>query len=156
MRPYFEVIMLLKEASRQFKLPLDDLKAMEKEGLLSEPLDDQSINNLAFLRYLWNNPVWLRRQLSRMNAKARLLFVRTVEFSKVETYIFSRYFNAPRGRHIEVGSVASELTRYYGIPITGELIRKIHAMRRKAQDARYYDRVKKRNAALQNPEPPGD
>jgi len=156
MRPYFEVTMLLKEASRQFKLPLGDLKAMEKEGLLSEPLDDQSINNLAFLRHLWNNPFWLRQQLSRMNTKARLLFVRTVEFSKMETYIFSRYYNAPRGRHIEVGTVASELARYYGVSVTADLIRTVYSMRRKAQDARYYDRVKKRNAALQNPQPSGD
>jgi hypothetical protein len=36
--------MTLEELSHQFKIPLEDLKAMRVEGLLSEPLHPQEIN----------------------------------------------------------------------------------------------------------------
>lgn len=41
--------MTLEEASHQFKIPLEYLKAMMVEGLLSEPLHHQEIKNLSFL-----------------------------------------------------------------------------------------------------------
>jgi len=133
--------MTLEEAAKQFSIPLDDLKRMEREGLLSDPLSLDEISNLAFLRYFWDDAFWLRRQFSRRNKKARKAFLQTVEFSKTEAYVFNRYFNAEK--RLFVRDVANELHVYYGVPVTGKLIQTIYRMRRKATDARHYDRKKR-------------
>ncbi len=135
--------MTFKEASHQFKIPIDDLKAMRSEGLLSEPLPPQEINNLSFLRYFWGRSEWLKRQLRRMNKKSRLALVRTAEYSKVEAYVFSRYYNAREEERFTVNQIASEVNKYYKTPITKKLIHRIYKMRRKAENARYYDRKKR-------------
>lgn len=137
--------MTLEEAARQFKMPLDDLKKMKGEGLLSDPLAPGEINNLSFLSYFWDDPFWIQRQLMQRNRKARIAFIRTVDLSKTETYIFNRYYNARKGRHLSVSTIASELNKYYGVPVTKDLKKKIYAIRKKAQDARHYYSRKSRN-----------
>jgi hypothetical protein len=136
--------MTFKEAAHHFRISHSDLKAMEKEGLLSEPLDRSSIDNLAFLSHIWGKSYWLKRQLRRMNTKTRHALVRTTDLGKVGSYIFSRYYNAEQGEQNPVRQVAAELNRYYGIPVTGKLFKQIRTIRRKAENARHYDR--RRNA----------
>lgn len=77
-------------------------------------LTPQELNNLSFLRYFWRKPRWLKMQMSKMNHKARLALVRTVDLSKIESYIFNRYFNAAPGEHHRVESIAEEISYYYG------------------------------------------
>jgi hypothetical protein len=136
--------MTFKEATHHLKIPLEDLREMEREGLLSEPLSEEDTNNLAFLSHFRGKSYWLKRQLTRMNTKARLALVRTADLGKVGSYIFNRYYNAEQGERNPVKQVASELNRYYGIPITGKLLREIRSLRRKAENARHYNR--RRNA----------
>jgi hypothetical protein len=134
--------MTLEEAAKQFRLPLEHLEKMRGEGLLSDPLSPQELNNLAFLRYFWRKPRWLKMQMSKMNHKARLALIRTAGLSKIESYVFNRYFNAAPGERHRVESIARELNYYYGIPVTGTLIRTIYAIRRKAENARHFERRK--------------
>jgi hypothetical protein len=77
-----------------------------------------------------------------MNYKARLALIRTADLSKVESYIYNRYFNAAPGERHRVESIAEELSYYYGIPVTGKLIQTIYTVRRKAENARYHERRK--------------
>jgi hypothetical protein len=88
--------MTLEELSHQFKIPLEDLKAMRVEGLLSEPLHPQEINNLSFLSYFWGKSVWIKRQLRRRNKKARQALMLTADLSKIESFIFNRYYNTQK------------------------------------------------------------
>jgi hypothetical protein len=136
--------MTFKEAAHHFRIPHSDLQAMEREGLLSEPLDRSSIDNLTFLSHIWGKSYWLKRQIRRMNTRARLALVRTSDLGKAGSYIFSRYYNAEQGEQNPVKQVAAELNRYYGIPVTGKLIKQIRTIRRKAENARHYGR--RRNA----------
>jgi hypothetical protein len=117
---------------------------MEKEGLLTEPLKQGSIDNLAFLSQFWGKSYWLKRQISRMNTKTRHALVRTSDLGKVGSYIFNRYYNAEQGERNPVKQVAEELNRYYGVPVTGKLLKQIRTIRRKVENARHYDR--RRNA----------
>jgi hypothetical protein len=143
--------MTLEEAAKQFRMPLEALKKMHGEGLLSDPLALDEISNLSFLSYFWGKPFWLRRQLMKMKVKSRLAFVRTVDFSKTEAYVFNRYYNVERGTRLSVGDIAQELKKYYGVPITKDLMRTIFRIRRKAQDARQYDSRKTRDELYGRP-----
>ncbi len=132
--------MTLEEASRQFKIDIDDLKVMVKEGLISDPIMESEINNLSFLSYFWEKSYWLKRQLSRMNKKARMSLVHTAGLSRIESYIFNRYYNA--SERLFVKQVAEEIRSNYGTPITKGLINTIYRIRRKARNARYQDQKK--------------
>jgi hypothetical protein len=136
--------MTFKEAAHHFRISHSDLKAMEKEGLLSEPLNQRDVDNLAFISQFWGKSYWLKRQISRMNTKTRHALVRVADLGKIGSYIFNRYYNAEQGDRNPVKQVAAELNRYYGIPITGKLLREIRSLRRKAENARHYNR--RRNA----------
>ncbi len=137
--------MTLEEAAKRFGIPLEDLTALRRAGLLREPVPPEDIVILSFLSQTWGKSRWLKRQLARFNRKARHALVRTAEFSKTEAYIFNRYYNAEKGKRLLVSDVAEELNLYYWTPITHDLIRKIFKIRRKARDARYYDRKNKRD-----------
>jgi hypothetical protein len=137
-------MMTFKEAADHFRIPHSDLQAMEKEGLLTEPLDRSSIDNLTFLSQFWGRSYWLKRQLSRMNTKTRHALVRTSDLGKIGSCIFNRYYNAEKGERNPAKQVADELNRYYSIPVTGKLLREIRTIRRKAENVRHYDR--RRNA----------
>ncbi len=70
----------------------------------------------------------------RMNKKARLALVRTADCSPVESYIFNRYYNARKGERLFVKQIASEVNKYYKIPITKKLINMMYKTRRKAEE----------------------
>ena len=135
--------MTFTEATEHFKMTVSDLQAMKREGLLSEPLSNKDLDNLEFLSHFWGTSYWLKRQLSRMNIKARRVLIRTAELGKVESYVFNRYYNAEIGERTSPKQVADELNRYYGVPVTAKLFKTIYAMRRKAGNARYYNRKRK-------------
>lgn len=128
--------MTIESVSKKFKISVRDIKRMAKENLISDPLTDEDMSNIAFLAHFWGKEFWVKRQLARKPMKKRMNIINTAGMSKVESYIFNRYLNAhsSNGKRISVKQLAYELNRTYHVPNNKHLKEIILKTRKKAEN----------------------
>lgn len=107
--------MTLKEASNFFDIPHKLLLHLQKKGLLHDPLEEQELSNLSFMRYIWKDKLVMKLSMTRWSKKERLKFVEQIELTKPEAYALNRYLNAKK--RVYLRQVAQELCHYYKLPL---------------------------------------
>ncbi len=128
--------MSLKKLSRQLKIPLQALKKMVSDGLISDPPTEQELNNLSFLAHFWGKKDWLQIQLTRFKRRQRMAILTTADMEKIDAYIFNRYFYATERLLVE--KVADEVSHYYKVPNNKRLKKRIYRVREKARKAKQH------------------
>lgn len=109
--------MTLKEAAHFFDIPQKLLLHFQKKGFLHDPLEEQELSNLSFMRYVWKDKLAMKLAMARWSKKERLKFVEQIELTKPEAYALNRYINAKAKRKVYLRQVAEELCHYYKIPL---------------------------------------
>lgn len=114
-----DVVKILK----RFKLK--DLDMMESENIVSFPASKHEVGMLAVIHSMWGKKKWLKRQLASMSAQGRWRVLETSKLDKVETYIYSRYVNMPKGKRILISQVVREVCAYFKLPTTVSVVTKL-------------------------------
>lgn len=107
--------MTLKEAAHFFDIPQKLLLHFQKKGFLHDPLEEQELSNLSFMRYIWKDKLAMKLAMARWSKKERLKFIEQIELTKPEAYALNRYMNAKKKVYLR--QVAEELCHYYKLPL---------------------------------------
>lgn len=133
-----------KEIAETYELPIKAILLLRDLGLISKELDqsrDHAV--LRIITKIWGNHNLLRWQLASMPKAKRLSLIKTCEYNKLERYVHSRFKNH-HGR-LPVAAVARELQKFYGVPITEDLMTMIRRVRKSVRNRRAYTRLKAEN-----------
>jgi hypothetical protein len=129
--------MTLSEASKTFKIPLKALRDFQRDGYLKgEPLTKSDIHFLACIRAIWCKEKYLQHQLARVSAKKRYALAIKAPMSRLERWIFERYFSLPKGKRLSIETVVHEVCSIFKIPNTQELRKTILRIRKRAYNLR--------------------
>lgn len=124
------------------KFTIELLRELEKDGFLQNPLTDSDKVFLSQLHQVWGKEKYARLFLQKVKkSRRKLLLIKPLD--KVGGYIFSRYFASTKS--LKIKDVANEVHVYYKVPYDEKLLKKVDAVRRQAQTARW--RQKKRKVA---------
>ena len=72
------------QASNRFRIPRKALYLLKGMGLLSEPLQPDEINNLAFVSQFWGKAAFVSLMLARRSVRTRQRIVRGVGLTRPE------------------------------------------------------------------------
>ncbi len=118
--------MELKEASVSLKVPVQVLKRMVTEGLISSPLDSMSIHTVSVLGHLlgkkWFAGVVMRGIRSRRERVTVALFP---DYDKIDLYILNTYPNDPEGKHVSIFMLRYRQNKSFSADIKDERIRRL-------------------------------
>ena len=110
--------MNLEQAAQQYRpIPLNALKRMVGEGLLTDTLDEKDQHALQLLSRLWTDEWYVARMNISFKSDKRALMLAFPNFGKIERYILCSYLpkeHGPRYR-VSVRDVANNLRTYFHI-----------------------------------------
>lgn len=110
--------MNLEQAAQQYRpIPLNALKRMVDEGLLTGPLDEKDQHALQMLSRIWGDEWYVARMNMSFKSDKRALMLAFPNFGKIERYILSSYIPKEHGTRyrVSVRDVANNLRNYFHI-----------------------------------------
>jgi hypothetical protein len=126
----------IKKANRQLpRFTISFLQELVKDDIIHLPLSDTDKIFLSMLHQIWGREKYARFFLQKIRKSKRHLLTIKPLGSKVDAYIFSRYYNAKKP--LKVHNVANEVHVYFKVPYSQKLIDKIKKYRHQAQNAKY-------------------
>ncbi len=126
--------MTLDEASKHFGLPVLLLNELVKDNKIDNPITPDDIDYLTVLQGLWGKAKWARFFYMGVPVRDRKAVTDKKVMSKVEKYIFNRFFNLPKGERLSTDKVAVELRERFGLSLKSEHRLKIIEMRKKVKE----------------------
>lgn len=135
--------MTLDEASKFFRLKLDVLKDLKRMELIDEPLSQIDIDVLSLFQHTWGDDNLLRKQLMEKTPRKRKQLIGMQNpLTKVEKYIYGRYFKLKKGERVSTDLIAMELKTHFGVSFKKSLTGQIIEIRKRAQADRKKSRHK--------------
>ena len=133
----------LADFARHSPIPRKVLLYLHRQQLIQDPLSRDDLIGLRLLEQVWGNKEILRPQLNRMSQQARQSFLRTVSLNtKWERYAYSRFYNSKPGVRLSVQQVVEEIQTTFRFQLTRQQLRRVLAIRNRAQVARHRHLVK--------------
>jgi len=107
------------EASREYNIPMKLMRAMIKEQVITQPLTKEDILFIQKLAKVHGNRHLTRLMLAVFKPQERERMAKTAELTKVESYVYSRYYNAWTSKtdkkRLNSVMIASEITNYFNL-----------------------------------------
>ena len=118
--------MELKEAAATFGIPSKIIVRMEKEGLISLPLDNAGISALSVLSRLWGR-VWFVSETIRSikGVRERTMLLLFPDHDKVDRYILNTFLGETNIRNISSEVVRYRVNRAFGVDVDSGRIRRL-------------------------------
>lgn len=118
---------------------------LRKNWMLSDPLDEKSIEKLEFLNQIWRKQVILQSMMAGFSIKRRKKFVENSDFEeRWERHAYAlfkkRSISPTVNKHLTLPRVADEVEAYLEITLHPAQYAKLRKIKKKADDAVRYAR----------------
>jgi hypothetical protein len=99
---------------------------MEREGLISLPLDDAGIAALSVLGRLWGRTWFVAESLKSIrNARERTMLLLFPEYGKVDRYILNTFLGETNMRNLSSEVVKYRVKRAFAVDVDSEKVRRL-------------------------------
>lgn len=127
--------MTLEETSKRYGIPLEHLRAMKKDGLIGDIIENNEVPWFTILREVWGKPKYVRMQYLALNRHQQKEIVTGEKpLTQMERYVINRFTLAEFRETISVDTLAIELREKFGVRITDSLRTKIINLRNVARN----------------------
>jgi hypothetical protein len=118
--------MELKEAAATFGIPSKVIVRMEKEGLISLPLDDAGISTLSVLSRLWGRMWFVSETLKSIRGvRERTMLLLFPDYDKIDRYILNTFLGETNMRNLSSEVVRYRVNRAFGVDVDSGRIRRL-------------------------------
>lgn len=118
--------MELKEAAATFGIPSKVIVRMEKEGLISLPLDDAGISALSVLSRLWGRMWFVSETLKSIRGvRERTMLLLFPDYDKIDRYILNTFLGETNMRNLSSEVVRYRVNRAFSSDVDTERIRRL-------------------------------
>jgi hypothetical protein len=118
--------MELKEASALFGIPSKVIVRMEREGLISLPLNDAGVAALSVLSRLWGQMWFVAESLKSIrSARERAMLLLFPEYDKVDRYILNTFLGETNLKNLPSEVVRYRVKRAFAADVDSQRIRKL-------------------------------
>jgi len=118
--------MELKEAGALFGIPSKVIVRMEREGLISLPLNDAGVAALSVLSRLWGQKWFVSESLKSIrSARERVMLLLFPEYDKVDRYILNTFLGETNLKNLPSEVVRYRVKRAFAADVDSERIRRL-------------------------------
>ena len=124
--------MQLSEAASSFGIPAKVIARMEREGLISLPLDNAGVAALSVMGQLWGRTWFVAESLKSVrNARDKAMLLLFPDYDKIDRYILKTFLGEANMRNLSSDVVRYRVKRAFGADVDMARVRKL---RKAAQD----------------------
>jgi len=124
--------MQLSEAASSFGIPAKVIARMEREGLISLPLDNAGVAALSVMGQVWGRTWFVAETLKSVrNTRDKAMLFLFPDYDKIDRYILKTFLGEANMRNLSSDVVRYRVKRAFGADVDMARVRKL---RKAAQD----------------------
>jgi len=124
--------MQLSEAASSFGIPAKVIARMDREGLISLPLDNAGVAALSVMGQLWGRTWFVAESLKSVrNSRDKAMLFLFPDYDKIDRYILKTFLGEANMRNLSSDVVRYRVKRAFGADVDMARVRKL---RKAAQD----------------------
>jgi hypothetical protein len=130
------VMMQLSEAAASFGVPAKVIARMEREGLISLPLDDAGVAALSVMGQLWGRTWFVAEAMKSVrSARDKVMLLLFPDYDKIDRYILKTFLGEANLKNLSSDVVKYRVKRAFASDVDMTRVRKLrkaaHDIRRK-------------------------
>jgi len=123
--------MQLKEASASFRIPVKVIARMEREGLISLPLDDLGISALSVMGQVWGRTWFVAEVMKSVrNVRDKVMLLLFPGYDKIDRYILKTFLGEANLKSLPSEVVNFRVKRAFGADIELARVRRLRKVAR--------------------------
>lgn len=124
--------MQLNEAASSFGIPAKVIARMEREGLISLPLDNAGVAALSVMGQLWGRMWFVAESLKSVrSARDKVMLILFPDYDKLDRYILKTFLGEANMKKLSSDVVRYRVKMAFGADVEMDRVRKL---RKAAQD----------------------